>query len=543
MKKLTGTTLLLGNNETTGRILEDLADSENRLILATPQDNFHFSAHAQALIQSREASIKALTAATVAGCRGTVGNFHIRMHQGKERFICRVDRIVLCEDLHRDPGFAVYGLTPSPHILSLSQVIAHIDPEEPSASIPDQYQKVVFLMGLKHESHPVIAADVMDSALHLQQQGKQVYILTGNLKVAAPGLEKRYRECRKAGVVFVKFTQAAPDFRSKADGRVVIEYKDELLDQRFRLSPDLAVVDETFAPFSYLRHLTRIFNLESDASGFAQADNVHRLTVLTNRKGILAAGTSRSILSKEDRWIDAHNTVLTAAALHSNAHDQDNSFAEIDPGGCVRCLTCYRVCPYRAVVVNARPRIEPDACEACGICIAECPREAIQFKGDARPFTRTALDPSFEIPEGKPLPPVIAAFCCTRSALQAKKLAVCRGDSLPEGLICIEVPCAGSISHSQLMTAFQQNADGVLVLACHNGNCHSEKGSRLADSRVRYLKTMMEQMGFEPRRLMIQTLAANMGIEFVQIVNAFEERLKALGPSRLKASASAKTGP
>jgi coenzyme F420-reducing hydrogenase delta subunit len=93
------------------------------------------------------------------------------------------------------------------------------------------------------------------------------------------------------------------------------------------------------------------------------------------------------------------------------------------------------------------------------------------------------------------------------------------------------------------MTAFQQNADGVLVLACHNGNCHSEKGSRLADSRVRYLKTMMEQMGFEPRRLMIQTLAANMGIEFVQIVNAFEERLKALGPSRLKASASAKTGP
>jgi hypothetical protein len=34
-----------------------------------------------------------------------------------------------------------------------------------------------------------------------------------------------------------------------------------------------------------------------------------------------------------------------------------------------------------------------------------------------------------------------------------------------------------------------------------------------------------------------------MGIEFVQIVNAFEERLKALGPSRLKASASAKTGP
>ena len=518
-----------------GRIAQGLANAGTEVIIATPQDEFHFSSDDEAAVRSHEALIRRLPATIIDGCRGTVGNFQVRMSQRKGNAICQVERIILCEDLRREPGFALYGLEPSPHIVSLSQASAYVKQEGPSAAIPAPYQKAVFLMGLNKESHPVIAGEVMESALLLQRQGIQTYILTGNLKVAAPGLEKRYRESRKSGVVFIKFSQTTPAIVRKPDGRVLIEYEDEILNQRLRLSPDLTIVDETLAPSTYLRHLIRIFELEADASGFAQADNVHRMTLKTNRRGILAAGPSRSILSAEERRIDAGNAVLHAGASLQDTHCRGISFAEIDPGKCVRCLTCYRLCPYRAVVVNARPRIEPEACESCGICIAECPREAIHFRGSAETIAQTAARPPAESTEKALFFPAITAFCCIRSAAQAKKLAARMACSLPTGLTCIEVPCAGSISRHQLLNAFRDNADGVLVLTCHTGNCHSEDGCRMAANRVDHLKAIMDQIGFEPERLMIQTLASNMGRDFSRIAEAFEEQLKALGPSSLKA--------
>ena len=52
--------------------------------------------------------------------------------------------------------------------------------------------------------------------------------------------------------------------------------------------------------------------------------------------------------------------------------------AEIDPGHCIRCLTCFRLCPYGAVNQGSRIAVVADACAGCGICVAECPRGAIR---------------------------------------------------------------------------------------------------------------------------------------------------------------------
>ena len=50
----------------------------------------------------------------------------------------------------------------------------------------------------------------MQFCLRLQVEYKmKIYILTGNLKVAANGLEKMYRDTRDAGVIYIKFTQPA----------------------------------------------------------------------------------------------------------------------------------------------------------------------------------------------------------------------------------------------------------------------------------------------------------------------------------------------
>jgi coenzyme F420-reducing hydrogenase delta subunit len=130
--------------------------------------------------------------------------------------------------------------------------------------------------------------------------------------------------------------------------------------------------------------------------------------------------------------------------------------------------------------------------------------------------------------------PFIVAFCCCRSAAQAKDLAICMGNRLPQGLKVVEVPCSGAVSYDHVFAALDNNADGVMVLTCHKGNCHSEHGNIYAEQSVEQIQEMFSRIGFEKERLLIQTLASNMGTEFARIADRFEETILKLGPSRLR---------
>ena len=128
---------------------------------------------------------------------------------------------------------------------------------------------------------------------------------------------------------------------------------------------------------------------------------------------------------------------------------------------------------------------------------------------------------------------MIVSFCCTRSAFRAEELAGHMGHELPSGLCVIELPCAGSISYDHVLSAFKKGADGIMVLTCHEGNCHSEKGNRYARQRADRIFEFLVQMGFEKERLNIKTIAANMAMEFSEFTGIFEKQIKALGPSKI----------
>ena len=113
-------------------------------------------------------------------------------------------------------------------------------------------------------------------------------------------------------------------------------------------------------------------------------------------------------------------------------------------------------------------------------------------------------------------------------------MASCLQRPLPAGLQIIEVPCGGSVSFRHLLEALQSYADGVMVLTCHDGNCHSERGNIHARQRSDEMRKRLKTMGLEAERLVNKSLAANMGIEFAQALVAFEQQLLKMGPNRLK---------
>lgn len=43
----------------------------------------------------------------------------------------------------------------------------------------------------------------------------------------------------------------------------------------------------------------------------------------------------------------------------------------------------------------------------------------------------------------------------------------------------VKVPCAGKVDVEFIMKAFVDGADGVMVAACHEGNCKANGGATL----------------------------------------------------------------
>ncbi|MGD8210046.1 MAG: hypothetical protein PVF32_09320, partial [Desulfobacterales bacterium] len=307
---MTGKTLLIGSGACAHRIAEDIWTQTSDLIIASPEKSFGLSTKPVSMATAEE-GVKIYTRTKVHSCRGTVGDFNVVLECNGEKITAAVEKVIIAEDEKRIPVFSAYGLTRTAKVMALSQLGKLLHELSEDRGPISTIKTVVFLVGIDTESNSVIFEEIMRSCLKLQALQKlKIYILTKNLKVAANGLEKMYRNTRDAGVVYIKFTHIPPDITQLADGSVCIEFTDEISGRRLKLSADLTIVEEKIIPSDYSADLVRIFELEEDLNGFSQADNVHRLTVFTNRKGILVAGAARGVQSLPDQFADADNALL-----------------------------------------------------------------------------------------------------------------------------------------------------------------------------------------------------------------------------------------
>ncbi len=458
--------------------------------------------------------------------KGCIGDFHIRLNtNGMEKDLC-VSTILIAENSVRLPSYESYGIHPSSFVMPLSDALEIL-------SKTDTQKTAAFLTGISYESHPIILEEVMHTAIAFQKKhNSQAYIFTGNLKVAQNGLEAMYRTSRKLGIMYVKSSQSHPKIEQNQNGTISILFFDDMSCEWFRIAPDLTIVDEVILPDEYLSHLSSVFGLDTDTSGFLQTENVHRTPLFTNARGILVAGPSRRIQSEKDHLSDLDIACAEILSMFEQKSHQTVHTAEIIKGSCIHCLTCYRVCPYQAISLNTLPAVMPDACEGCGICASQCPRQAITIEHlSVRDISeQTALRPTSK--SKKTFSPHIIAFCCARSAVLAYKHACMAGYTLPKGMKVVNVPCGGAISLEHILSALTSGADGVMMVTCHEGNCHAERGNQYARSNANRVIDFLLHAGIQKGRVKFMTIASNMGVAFAESSIAFNKDIISLGPGR-----------
>ena len=130
--------------------------------------------------------------------------------------------------------------------------------------------------------------------------------------------------------------------------------------------------------------------------------------------------------------------------------------------------------------------------------------------------------------------PQVVAFCCRHCAYAAADLAGGLRQPYPSAIKIVELPCTGRIDIVNVLHAFEDGADGVLIAGCLEGSCHFLKGNLYARQRVDYIRALLKEIGLEPQRARMVNISAAMGAQFAELASEHFETVRSLGPSPLR---------
>ncbi|MDY0375786.1 MAG: hydrogenase iron-sulfur subunit [Desulfobacterium sp.] len=459
--------------------------------------------------------VEVMTSTRVERLAGVAGDYRICLATG-DKFVERTfGAIVVAPIYGLEPLNPAYGLTLDDRVVTMTQMEALLKDAAFTEDLKKGDGKIVaFLSGFGQEGDPAATRRVLEAALAVQNLGaSSAYIYANNVKVGGPGLERLFTQGRHQGVVCFKPLEKPAIDQGET---LKITINDPVIRGDLVLEPDYIVVEEKTVVGQKDFDLAAALRIDMDLEGLLPSNNVHRFPVNSNREGIFVVSQP----------VDGANVVLRVEdLLGEGVVTVAKERAVVDDSKCVICLTCYRCCPHGAIFwENGVAVISPVACQGCGICASECPMDAIQI-GD---FTDDSLKSDIDAAVAsakKTAAPSVVAFCCENSAFEAGQAVKALGADLPEGFRMIQVPCAGKVDVEFIMRAFVEGADGVMVAACHEGNCKAERGNTFAGWRVAEVQRRLEAMGLNKDRLIFTTIASNMAEEFSSKVQKFVEKI------------------
>jgi heterodisulfide reductase subunit A-like polyferredoxin/Fe-S oxidoreductase/coenzyme F420-reducing hydrogenase delta subunit len=378
----------------------------------------------------------------------------------------------------------------------------------------NSFERIVFWLDHDGDENKASSKKVLQTLQQLVQNKNKLTVIMEKALVYGEQGQRIYDDLRQKGVKFLRSLNK-PSVKIETNQLSVKVSEATLSGANVTVECDRLVIPEKLIPDSYNQTLSKFLSEPLDAEGFLQSPNVRHRPVEAFRQGIFFAG----LCHDETDMTDIEKEMDLICALLETEKEELNDFpAKINKNRCVKCLTCFRLCPHGAVLLTPenRPKIVETACIGCGLCVSSCPEMAI------------AQEKSFNIQTYVKNTTVV--FACKRSANLAALAAKEAGITDEENLCIIPVECASEIDETYLLNVLINGAKQVIVASCHKGNCRSDFGTDVAKARV---EKIINDNITEKTKLRAYSVAANEPSVFAKILSG-EQKINERQSSKAK---------
>ena len=328
--------------------------------------------------------IQVLMQSLIVGFSGFKGNFTTEVLVGPGMYERKIEHgVVILATGAREYQPTEYLYGQDKRVMTQIELTQHMETLESGA-----LKQVVMIqcVGSRNEDNPncsrICCQNAIKNALHIREEhpDANIYVLYRDIRTYGL-LEEYYKEARKQGVLFFRYTPDNPPQAESTEEGVDITFYDHVLNRPLKVTADVLALSAGMVPED-TAELASIVKLARTPEGFFMEAHVKLRPVDMATEGIFVCGTAHSpkliseTISQANAAASRAITFLAQPALTLSAIT-----AEVDPDMCASCLVCVRSCPYDVPQINADGVSEIDValCHGCGVCAAECPAKAIEL--------------------------------------------------------------------------------------------------------------------------------------------------------------------
>ena len=441
-------------------------------------------------------------------------------------------------------GYA-YGLFPGViDNLDMEQLLSPDNPhvERLQGISPAELKSVGFIqcVGSRDECNLPYCSSVcctvtMKQILELKRINPDVQCYVFYMDVRTSGFdESMYRQARESGTVFINERPSLVRY-DESNKKLLVDAHDQILDRKLRAELDLLVLAGGMRPSDGTIEAGKILRMPTDKFGFFESHK-QCYPADSQRSGIFVGGCAREPMNVSQSIESGAKAALEALVFLGKSIRIEPTYPVVNDKKCDQCGRCVEECPFEVLSYNEKDIPVPDLakCRQCGNCMGICPKVAVNLghrniKQYSSQIEVLGENTAFLTKKE----PVVLAFLCENDAWLAAREAQAQG-LVPQNVVAMQVPCAGSVNNALIADALSIGIDGVFVGACPDDTCHYVKGNKLIQKRFDDLAEKLKSMSMDTERVTIAGIGPRDAGLYVSSISECIEKLREKGPNPFK---------
>jgi heterodisulfide reductase subunit A len=500
----------------------------------------------QELLESvtSSAKIKIFTSSEVTSVAGVPGNYKFSIN-GNTNEVLNVGAIIVATGMEEFEPFSLkefgYGLYPK--VLIQSDLVNYLDPEGPTKGKiiidGEQPRNALFIQCVGSRDSrfneycsKLCCFSAIKNAILLKEQGIDTAISFIDIRTPY-AYEDYYEQARKLGVRFLHGVATSIEKDPIAD-QLKVELENSFTGELLTLDMDLVVLSSALVPSAGTEDLKEMLGISKEVSPKSNFFNPLYGKLKTSEsesKGIFLSGSAIEPMFIKETLTHASATAFKVLKyLKFTIYQADLLISKIEDEACDGCKACVELCPFEAIDFDEEKDlavINDLKCEGCGVCTAICPTGAAQLTNYEREILFKQIEALISTKralEGETAEKTLLAFVCSECAYGSVDLAGINNWQYPP-LLTVSVPCIGRISPLDILKAFVEGIDGVMLASCPEERCQFLRGNTIASLVVDFTKDILNNIGIDSSRVEIFSMTSSEPNKFIEAVQEMNKRL------------------